>query len=320
MRIWAAARPFRLLFLLKWLGLILMGGLVSEAMGAGKGPSLTSEGLYLIPSLLSPLTMLLGTTALILRIKTSEGFVDRNAPPGYLRPAALSAVVVGLLVIFAPPKIPVLLAFGLGAGLWLLALLRPSPPLFTGAVLLLFLLWLLPFARYMPSAGRVPGVLLHLDPFSPGITYGDIEGELPRLARFARESTGEGALFLAPPDFGLFRLMARRALVVDWKAFPFQDGAMVRWKERLDACYGRTGRLGHSARDALKRDYRSIGDDKILALRNRYGISYAVLYGDTPTRLPVIYDDSIHKIISLKKLRKGAGSEKMEAVCPSTGF
>ncbi len=53
------------------------------------------------------------------------------------------------------------------------------------------------------------------------------------IAAWARTKTPRDALFAVPPSWSGFRSQAQRALVVDFKAFPFQDAQMFVWFERL---------------------------------------------------------------------------------------
>lgn len=323
MKIWAIARPFRLIFLLKWLGLILMAGFIS-GMFTGKAASLTkSDLLYVLPSLLFPLAMVFSVSAASFRShihKKTHGETSRLFSVVPLVFAVLVGIYIGYLCFSGNLPWPVVLAFSTSMGIWFLALTHPSKRFLFSLTALILLILLAPFLRFF-SAGIIPDQLLApLDLISPGITYGDTTGYLPQTASFARENTGVDAMFLTPPDFGLFRLMAGRAIVVDWKSFPFQEEAMVRWKKRLDDCYGRSKKRGHMARDELADLYRGITDEKILSLRIEYGFSYCILYAGTATRFPVVYENRRYKIISLINEEPPLTFEEMRFSGYSRGF
>ncbi len=56
-----------------------------------------------------------------------------------------------------------------------------------------------------------------------------------RLALRFQERSPEDALVLVPPSVQSFRLLARRSVVVDFKAFPFTERGMLEWQARMDA-------------------------------------------------------------------------------------
>ena len=133
----------------------------------------------------------------------------------------------------------------------------------------------------------------------PEFRYADLHTREVEAARFARENTPGNAVFLTPPVFGKFRLIARRAMVVDWRSFPFQDRAMVEWQRRMFDCYGIPGAVGLAARAESDENYRKIRDSEIEKLQIKYGFSYAVLYRETPTDFPVTYQNRKYKIVLL---------------------
>ena len=58
------------------------------------------------------------------------------------------------------------------------------------------------------------------------------------LTTWVREQTPIDALFLVPPGFGKFRLLARRAVVADIKSPPLRPDLLVAWYRRLCAASG----------------------------------------------------------------------------------
>ena len=63
--------------------------------------------------------------------------------------------------------------------------------------------------------------------------------------------------------------MARRAIVVDFKAFLFTDSAMVEWYKRLTTCYGIPTGTGFSMIPELEANFSSITDEKTSAITER---------------------------------------------------
>lgn len=136
------------------------------------------------------------------------------------------------------------------------------------------------------------------------MTLSDVQGSDVKVANYARRNTREDAVFLTPPQFGRFRLAARRAIVVDVKAFPFQDKAMVEWKERLLDCYGEVDTINSRTLRKMEKHYKSIDSASILSLRQKYGFTHAVLYKETSTELPVVFENSTFKVVAVQEDNK----------------
>jgi hypothetical protein len=99
-----------------------------------------------------------------------------------------------------------------------------------------------PFSSLAPASvarvtGYAPIFAMRLAMFPESvITPGDTrEADAIALA-VAMRALPAGTLVLAPPDLGLFRIVARRALYVDFKAWSFT--APVAWAERMMHAYG----------------------------------------------------------------------------------
>ena len=134
----------------------------------------------------------------------------------------------------------------------------------------------------------------------PATSLKDLTGDVADLGNFARNNTPAGAIFLVDPAMSLFRLTAERALVVDFKDFPFSDEGMVEWQLRLFDCYGIPKAIGFDAMYEMSRLYKKITDGKLKALQIKYGISYAVLHHATKTQFPTIYQTKEYKIVQIK--------------------
>jgi len=124
------------------------------------------------------------------------------------------------------------------------------------------------------------------------------------LASFARKLTAEDSVFLVPPNLGSWRLLAHRAIVVDFKVFPFQDGAMAEWYERMLDCYGSPHCGGFSGCDELDNQYRRITEEQMLETRRKYGATHAVLYSETPCDMPVLFQDALYKVVRIESSRR----------------
>lgn len=133
----------------------------------------------------------------------------------------------------------------------------------------------------------------------PVFTITQADDPADRVAEYARRNTPVDAVFVVPPLLGRFRLVARRAIVVDFKNFGFTDQAMMSWRARMVDCYGEPEGGGFAAAHAMENRYRRITEDHLLRLRHKYGAGYAVLFADTPCSLPLLYADENHKLVAI---------------------
>jgi hypothetical protein len=153
------------------------------------------------------------------------------------------------------------------------------------------------------SANRRDGPGEVQSPFQPVFSFDDLRTPEAEAARAAALHSPPDALFVTPPQFGILRLVGRRALVVDFEALPFQPQQMRAWRERIRDVYGDVDEGGHDAREALDRGYHQISDAHLRSLAQRYGASHALLYADTKTALPEVYSDDRYRVVRLESVR-----------------
>jgi hypothetical protein len=123
------------------------------------------------------------------------------------------------------------------------------------------------------------------------------------IAEFAKKNTPADAVFLTPHNFGFFRLSAERAIVADFKSFPFTDRAMLEWYERINDCYGSPEPLNRSGFDnepIMISNYSVIDDARLKKLQEQYNFSYAILFSETVTRYETLFSNEKYKIIALQ--------------------
>jgi hypothetical protein len=133
----------------------------------------------------------------------------------------------------------------------------------------------------------------------PQITYYEIGIEGLQLALFVKDNTPENSLFLTPPNWGQFRLISQRAIIVDFKAIPFGDSSILEWYERMIVCYGTPNKFGFSMIDELEENYRRISEENVNKITTKYNVDYAIFYSDTITNYPVIYENKIYKLVKI---------------------
>ncbi len=252
----ALARPLRLLYLLKWWGLVLVGGLLAatwQQRGAAR----------------VRIAISLGTAAFLALVA---------------RPSAGTALCLGL-------------ASAAVLGLWLPRpdgtgrLATRTAALALAAAMLAQLFF---GERMLPVSWLERTARLR-----PALTLDTLPGDEADIARAARSLTPSHAVFVTPPDTGVFRMVAERATVVDFKAFPFGDTAMVEWRERLRRCYGDTSKSGFRASRQLAARYRATAPETLADRGCDYGATFAVIERETKTALPLLAENASYAIVAL---------------------
>jgi len=111
------------------------------------------------------------------------------------------------------------------------------------------------------------------------------------LTRWASASSPRDAVFLIPPYYGDFRLLGRRAVVVDDKSPPMYLDELVEWYQRLSAAVDAT-KLD-SLGDEWHR-WNTLSPDRLIAVAAKFHANYVVLdKAQNVARLtaPVAYED-----------------------------
>ena len=277
-------RPFRLLLLIKWLGLILCAGLVSRLYANESTNNHVSSGFVLGVSMVSPVSMFFGFA-----IVAAREFGKKHLPSlgvGFITTTLLFCMLI--LVFYSSPAR--LSLYSLIVYLLVISVLR------------------LQRMGKWPIRGIITlvivgfGGLAFAGCFSkkPNLTLSDLSSNQVEIATWAKENTQINCSFLTPPDFGIFRLVSGRAIIVDFKAFPFQDVAMLKWYDRLKDCYGDSNYLGFAAASQMDENYRNITVNKLEKITEKYKVSYAILYSQTQIDLPVLVETNEYKVVSLR--------------------
>jgi hypothetical protein len=141
--------------------------------------------------------------------------------------------------------------------------------------------------------------VIDLDVFEPTYSWDDLDGADADIARWVKANTPANALWLTPPPFESFRLVAQRAVVVDFTSFPWGDIALREWNARMTAVYGEVEGGGFAAQNALEKNYRDIEATQLRRAGRQFGADYAVLYAGTPWPGSVLYENDEYKAIKL---------------------
>ena len=273
-------QPFRLLSILKWEGYLLLGWLFACYW---RNPPITYARFYTAMSLLSG-----GVTHPVISFVVLVVIRMKHRLLAFL-PDILLLAGVGLLsgllwLVFGKPEEQLYLLVAFSFLAMFMSRLRVAATLLISGILLLLV--------FTSRSGL---------PVSPVLTLSDHQDVMTQTARAAARVTPADALFITPPQFGLLRIQGRRALVVDFKAIPFQDGAMLEWRQRMRAVYGNVGGGGFKAARAFDVAYHQITDAHLLELAMLYGATHAILYVDTASKLPELLANEQYKIVQLQE-------------------
>ncbi len=295
-RLCTTAQTFRLLFFVKWLGLIFIGGTIGDFIHNGK----ESRGALFIVSTLHPLSV--GVAFLS---QASKKWVETKLPEFgvFFQPPLVLLTIIAILIHFNPSRILTIWLFFVlicifasfnrkHLYLFCLVLIIVTSITWLGIVhhrIPLFGAWL--EARIVNRINKVTTL---------GIVQYEFGDQGKEAAKFARQNTPEDSVFLTPPDFGQFRIVAERAIVVDFKAFPFSDAGIEGWYSRIISCYGEPILKGFASGDQLNANYSQIDDGKIAILREKYDVSYAILFSKTTTDYPIVFVNDKYKIVDLQ--------------------
>lgn len=300
-RLAIAAQTFRMTYLIKWVGFVLI---VSNAvrwwrLAASTGRTGVTLSLR-VAALVSLLTFgklyalgaLLGQWLGSAAERRSSGLLSRLAP------VAVGVAVAGAMVLPINRRVGEPLVGWLLLALALLPCVM-GPKLRRAAVVTVLLLLTGSLVFRNSTIVRRSATLLGTQP--PVIRWADFVGDSAGIEQWARQSSPEDAVFVVPPSLGQFRFGAQRAIVVDFKAIPFADEALREWNSRMHACCVPSGFEGTPGQAAFVRGYREIDDERLRYLHDTYGARFAVLIAGMQTNLPEMYADSSYKIVELDR-------------------
>lgn len=295
-RTWATAQTFRFLFVLKWLGFVLVANTAASLFQRADDRPARARGILMIAGTgaAQPAVLFVAHLAEWVCRRGSRSLATVSAVwPTYVA----CVLALGLLVVFGAGADGVRLLIAGVVCAWFL-IVRPcwwrgAAP---AAVLFAFVAVLaLHHVRPLPVVWR------YLNPLRLHVTPESIGGPVAAIARVAQQHTPASAVLLTPPDFsfGDFRLLAERAIVVDVRFYPFDDLQMLEWRRRLDDCYGPVHQHGQAAREEMIANYDRLTDAELARIAHQYGAQYAILYADTPTALPPLARTDAYQLVQV---------------------
>ena len=283
-RLWATAQLFRLVFLIKWAGYLLMGLLAYRWLVAGQAHAsiltavmMLSTADYISYGLLASLTTYFIVSVLGLNKRLS---ILATLP-------AVGFVIYHHIQYGSDLQ---LLNMILACTALVLLQSRHSPAL-TSAVACVLVISGLTFSIFGSPTGLLP------DKFRTTLSIEGRADDRALIAKLASSIGDEEDLWLIPPNLEQFRFIAGRAVIVDFTSIPFTDGGLLAWSQRMKTLYGDTDRRGFAALQEMLRNYKATPSMELA--HQRYRADYAVLFSDTPVAEPILAQAGSYKIIKL---------------------
>ncbi len=247
-------------------------------------------------------------TALVIRFTPLESLTQvrwsRIAPFGQL--ACQVLMIAGLAQHVRAPRdlstrARVLVGLGLVAPLYITAYhIRMMVPLLAfHAGALAFVLVLTPWQRI--ARGAFTALAISLFAFA---LWRSPRGEglrepcaapprLRELVSWAREHTPADSVFLVPPGVGQFRLLARRAVVVDAKSPPLRPDLLERWHARLcDTVLNPDAQTFKAAAAS----YAKLTPAQLEQVAHTYDADYIVVQGPADFASPPVFNNGAYAI------------------------
>lgn len=288
MRLFVTAQTFRLLYLLKWITLVLALGFAAHLSespyradrATGWGMLLSAFSwqnlVYLMPmgvevknnKLFKLIEMSL--LAVFVGYGLYESYMSLNQGADFYSWMAFVALLA--------------LAAVLPRGVWLPGI---------GLCLFVVMYWL----QHPRSEAKTPLQRA----LSRQYALTDLQRDWLEVAQAIRQFTPPDKPLLTPPMHSQLRYLADRALVIDFKTYPFKGAAMLEWQQRLFEVYGWTDLQGFAAvQYAFEPHYAQLSDSTLLQLQQRYDFDYALLWKQRPTNLPVVYENAGYRLVRVE--------------------
>ena len=200
-------------------------------------------------------------------------YVSSAAPPTAMR----RRIAIALCMIT-----PLVLAWRYVVDLW-----PASSMLLSATSIVVIILGSRRVSRWLVAA--LPGVAvvaaLSVSPRGHGLTTRPaVDPDDLALMEWARTNTPVDALFLAPPRLAPFRLLARRAVVADFKSVPLQPAPLAEWYRRICAMVNLTDA---TSKHEIEVRYSTLPLAELDASARRFGADYIVMQRPDPARAPV---------------------------------
>jgi hypothetical protein len=109
--------------------------------------------------------------------------------------------------------------------------------------------------------------------------------DLNRSFEWIQSNTPKNSIILTPPSEAGVRLATSRAIVVNWKSFPFRHNAIIEWEHRLSSvCDMPIKESGQSIGPLSKQcreNYHNLSENEVTGISEKYGADYILTKNST---------------------------------------
>jgi hypothetical protein len=281
-RVWAEAQVFRLLFLVKWVGFLFFAWSASRWLSERSLIGLASA---IVPIVVTGDAQPFAMAAALFATANSR-FLPHKSWGRPIPTLLLISVAIALGYAAGPAKDMGRAGVGIACAALVYAWSwRPAFALV--AVLIAF---------GVVNRNRE---FVDFGIFRPTYSWADLKGPDIDIARWIKKNTPTNSVWVTPPDFESFRVIAERAMIADFTSVPFQEPAMREWRARLRALYGATKNNGFVALRSMDENYRKVKQATLEKAARDYGADFAVLYADTPWPGEVLYQNKRYKAVRI---------------------
>ncbi len=259
--LWVMAQPFRLLFLVKWIGFLIISAFAAEAFGKSRA----TKWLLIIAVVLAPADSL-GLIAL------SGALAAWWWPQRALAWGTIGIALVGLALAawsgsFGSERN--LVRSMVAAATLFLVYHGVRNGLRWASLLIAGLLGL---AVWNGPDGPIP-----VEAMRPAFTWSQVSGPGADAARWAGKHSPPGSVWLVPPDMETFRLLARRAIIVDFTSVPLDPAGLQAWRDRIETAYGPVSSGGFDGLRTMRENYGGRTEEELRRAASHLGATHAVL-------------------------------------------
>lgn len=296
---WAATAYFyRLVRVFAWVGWVLVAASIAEQFAL---KNLRWAALGLVSVFSAPALLLYQA---VLSASVNGTGTARRSTPFFVAVAALALVTVFIFHRSNTVLFVAVVGMGVTAAITIFPRLAPACMVAMAIILILAVsVFALHRSGLLPESTRIRSVVAHLRLATTLNDFRERHGGSPPadLAAAARSRTEPDAVFLVPVDWHRWRLLAQRAVVVDWRAFPFREEGMREWHRR----YLTISDIEHGA------GYPdNITEAGLRKLQERWSFHYAVVPSESDFPFPVVAMSGEWKLVHVADvhLRNHEGS------------
>lgn len=291
------AQIYRLLYLLKWLALVFLATIIGTQLWNGKHLDRVYAGVLLL-NVFAPFNMIIiltfwGISKYMTRyLKLPQAFIIFDLI--LLAYFCFSGVYKSYQSSIISSEIYLYLFFFIFIIVFNLFKISKNYHYITLTISTILLL------NYLNNHQRISQTKLIDRAISRQFDFEDFNKDILEISLKIKELTNPNSILLTPPNIGEFRFLAERALVVNFKTYPFKGTQLKEWQERLFDCYTWTDKKGFDAVDwAFIPNYKVIDKDRLNMIAQKYKAEYAVLYSETPCDFPILYENKSFKLAQI---------------------